>query len=217
VELAVYTTDSPEAQTRYAGMVYHELDRMVSMTQDLLEFASGRTRLARTRTNLNQFLRDVVAGWCGVAEKESVTVTLKSSDVVMAAIDPAKIHRALDNIFTNAMEVLGPGGAIAVQISSDSETARIAISDTGPGIPDEIRDSLFEPFATSGKDLGTGLGLAVARKAIEDHGGVIRAHSEPGTGTTFEIELPLGLPSPAADGNEAALKNEETHHETLSA
>ncbi|MFN2227717.1 MAG: ATP-binding protein, partial [Anaerolineae bacterium] len=62
--------------------------------------------------------------------------------------------------------------------------------DTGPGIPDEIRDTMFEPFVTYGKPTGTGLGLAIARKAVEDHGGTIAVESSSGRGATFTIRVP---------------------------
>ena len=64
------------------------------------------------------------------------------------------------------------------------------LSDTGPGIPTEIRDTMFEPFVTFGKPTGTGLGLAIAKKAVEDHGGSIAVESEPGQGATFTIRVP---------------------------
>ena len=70
------------------------------------------------------------------------------------------------------------------------------MSDTGPGIPEEIGDTLFEPFVTHGKPAGTGLGLAIVKKTIQDHGGTIAVESITGEGATFTIHLPQREPHP---------------------
>ena len=83
-------------------------------------------------------------------------------------------------------------GVIRVRTASDGDAVVISISDSGPGIPDEVRDKVFEPFFTT-KDVGrgSGQGLAIARSIVEAHGGTITFESAPGTGTTFRIRIPV--------------------------
>jgi signal transduction histidine kinase len=104
--------------------------------------------------------------------------------------DPTQLSHLFGNVIGNAVEAAGPGGEVAVQVRSVSEGKRIAIevSDTGPGPPSEIAERLFEPFVT-GKEQGIGLGLAVAKRAAETHGGTIAWERRDGK-TVFRIELP---------------------------
>jgi len=82
------------------------------------------------------------------------------------------------------------GGRLTIATRSTDGMVEFRLSDTGPGIPKEIQDTLFEPFVTYGKATGTGLGLAIAKKIAEDHGGTIAVQSVPGQGATFVISLP---------------------------
>jgi signal transduction histidine kinase len=105
-------------------------------------------------------------------------------------MDETKMRRALYNIASNARDAMEDGGSLTITTHSMNNTVEFRLSDTGPGIPQEIRDTLFEPFVTHGKPTGTGLGLAIAKKTIEDHGGEICVESEPGKGATFIISVP---------------------------
>jgi signal transduction histidine kinase len=82
------------------------------------------------------------------------------------------------------------GGILSIGLKASKRWLRVTISDTGPGIPLDVQRRIFEPFFTT-KARGTGLGLAVARRVIEEHGGTIEVTSEPRKGTTFTIQLPL--------------------------
>jgi signal transduction histidine kinase len=106
-------------------------------------------------------------------------------------MDESKMRRALYNIASNARDVLTRGGSLTISTHRVNGEIEFLLSDTGPGIPAEIKDTLFEPFVTYGKPAGTGLGLAIARKTVQDHGGTIRVDSVPGKGTDFIITLPL--------------------------
>jgi signal transduction histidine kinase len=83
------------------------------------------------------------------------------------------------------------GGSLRVLSERLEDAVRVAVIDTGVGIPDDIRDSVFDPFVTSGKPRGTGLGLAIVKKIVEDHGGRIQVAKPEGGGTAFEIRLPI--------------------------
>ena len=109
-------------------------------------------------------------------------------------LDEEEIRRAFLNLFNNAREAMEGQGSIFVTLDLDDATppqARIAIRDTGPGIPDEDRPHLFEPYFST-RSGGTGLGLAICKKIMTEHGGRIEAESASGTGTTFTLYIPVG-------------------------
>jgi signal transduction histidine kinase len=104
--------------------------------------------------------------------------------------DGGQLRGVFINIVRNAIQAIEKIGTITIRTSKEGRMCLITISDTGPGIPDDIRAKIFEPnFST--KSEGMGIGLAIARRVIEDHGGTITCQSEPGKGTTFEIRLPV--------------------------
>jgi signal transduction histidine kinase len=96
------------------------------------------------------------------------------------------------NLLNNAVEEMPKGGAIFLRFAVENQFLRIEVEDTGKGIAPAIAQSLFQPFASYGKSHGTGLGISICKKFIEDHGGTIWAVSTPGKGATFSFTLPTG-------------------------
>ncbi len=209
VELSSGPNMKPEKREHYAQMIMRELDRMVSMAHDLLSFARGERRMTRTELELDEFMTQSLNAWRQICDPKDIQVRFESNLAhTRIAIDQDKIRRALDNIVINATEVLDAGGVIKVIARRTGDEISITVSDTGPGIPASIRSQIFEPFATFGKEKGSGLGLAMAKKAVEDHGGSITVECEPGTGTSFTITLPMG---PIAQSKSELQLEEETH------
>ncbi|MCL6445835.1 MAG: HAMP domain-containing histidine kinase, partial [Alicyclobacillus sp.] len=104
--------------------------------------------------------------------------------------DPNQIKQVFVNLIKNAIEAMPKGGQIMIQVSVADDFVRIAIQDEGVGIPSDIISKLGEPFFTT-KEKGTGLGLMICHKILQDHGGRLNIHSELGQGTTMTVELPL--------------------------
>lgn len=119
---------------------------------------------------------------------------------VVVCCDPHGLRQVLINLIINAQEAMGRGGQLMIEIGREKEYGVIAVRDTGPGIPPEMRERLFKPFATSKKD-GSGIGLALVRRFADNFGGAVSVDSEPGRGATFRLRLPLAQqpPSPADD------------------
>ena len=117
------------------------------------------------------------------------------SPVITVTLDANRFRRVIDNILNNAREALKPGEQVEISWQLTDSSLAIEISDNGPGIPEAIREHLFEPFVTSNKEGGTGLGLAITRKIVDDHGGTIEVVSSPGQGSRFIVSLPLALTS----------------------
>jgi signal transduction histidine kinase len=106
------------------------------------------------------------------------------------SMDVEKMIRVFYNLATNAVDAMPKGGSLLVETSRIGDDIHIVFTDTGEGMPEEVRSRMFEPFFTHGKKHGTGLGLAIVKKIVEDHKGSIEVKSEAQKGTTFDIRLP---------------------------
>jgi len=173
--------------------INNQIDRMVDLTRDILEYLRGNTRLELRLVNLGEFFQEAVEFHSAGYKKCGITLVTAGENEINVNLDPNRFRRVIDNLLNNAREALKPSDKVTIQWGTSRDKLKIAVSDNGPGIPEEIRNSLFEPFVTSGKENGTGLGLAVAKKIIEDHGASISFESKTNVGTTFKIELPIQL------------------------
>ena len=186
---------------RRADLIVQMVDRLQRMTMETLDFAREGGRLARRTMDA----ADLVAALCA-----DLTEQLPSLELVCdlhvprgtaAAVDVDKLRRAVTNIAANARDAMGGAGRLHLhaQLHDGPEAGArlvLVLADEGPGVPAEIRESLFDPFVTRGKKGGTGLGLAVARRFVEDHGGALELMPEgAGGGACFRIVLPLQPPA----------------------
>jgi len=108
----------------------------------------------------------------------------------VVSCDPHALRQVLINLVINAQQAMGRGGTITITIGQSDGFGAISVADTGPGIPPEMRDQLFKPFATSKKE-GSGIGLALVKRFVDNFGGSVTVESEPGHGATFHLKLPL--------------------------
>jgi signal transduction histidine kinase len=180
----------PDARQRFSKIITRSVDTFVEMTQEILDYSRGGGALQRRQVLVDGFVKDL----CVFIERNfsenglALHCELEYTGPVM--IDETKMRRALFNIASNAQDAMTAGGCLTITSRCTNTTVEFRLSDTGPGIPQEIRDTLFEPFVTFGKATGTGLGLAIAKKTVEDHGGSIAVESIPGQGATFTIRVP---------------------------
>jgi signal transduction histidine kinase len=139
------------------------------------------------RVNIDTLLKETVNLF---REVQGVSfIEQLASPTVKVIADSDQLRGVFINIIRNAIQAIEKAGTITMSTSHEGRSCLIKISDTGLGIPEEIRSKIFEPnFST--KSEGMGIGLAIARRVIEDHGGKITCQSERGKGTTFEIRLP---------------------------
>jgi signal transduction histidine kinase len=120
---------------------------------------------------------------------------------VMALVDRDVVARIMQNLLGNALKFTPPSGEVTMAVEANDDRVRVAVSDTGPGIPREYRERVFEKFGqveavSRGQKLSTGLGLTFCRMAVEAHGGRIGVDSETGRGSTFWFVLPRNGPAP---------------------
>ncbi len=191
-ELLALPDAHEEKRERHSQIIIQQVERIANMTQELLDFAKGETRTRRVVLDIEDLLTEVNFQAEELCKNTLVRVDAELKKPFQLWADKEKILRVLLNLIRNAKEVLEGGGKIKISAFLDRVEGVIQVADNGPGIAPELAGRLFQPFATFGKPGGTGLGLALSKKIVEEHGGSIQCDSEPGKGTVFTIRLPAG-------------------------
>jgi signal transduction histidine kinase len=204
----------PESVREQAQLIIKMVDRLDRMTREILDFARAGGRVVRRSLPLARFLGQLA----DEIERElpglSILRDLAVPEDAVGALDEDKIRRALGNLAANARDVMGGTGRIHLSArllpaaAGAPERLLLEVADEGPGVPPEIRATLFEPFVTARKKGGTGLGLAVARRFVEDHGGTVElVTSVPAaggpSGARFRLLVPVTADARAGAEQEA--------------
>lgn len=182
--------EAREERERYAAIIHRQFEHLAAMTQEVLAFARGETTLLVRKCYVHRFMLELEELFRQQVEGRSIELSVRDDYGGVAFFDQVKLTRALVNLVRNSIEAMKKGGSLHILASREGNELIFTVSDTGAGIPEEIRGRLFGAFVTKGKSEGTGLGLAMVRKIVEEHGGSIRYESEAGSGTRFEIRLP---------------------------
>jgi signal transduction histidine kinase len=184
----------PDEETaEWCELIQLQVQRMLGMADEVLEFSRGNAILHKKNVNLSHVLEQFEKLNRVYFNSANVDLSIHAADIIIEA-DENKILRVLQNLVSNAVEAFdGKGGKVEIKLETDGKWAKIIISDNGPGIPESIREHLFDAFITFGKRGGTGLGTAIAKSIIDAHGGNISFNSEFSEGTTFYLNLPLPI------------------------
>jgi signal transduction histidine kinase/ActR/RegA family two-component response regulator len=170
---------------------------------DVSRIIAGKLEIDRAPVSISQILETIVAGIGPSAEAKRIIVR-QEIDVDLPPIegDPKRLHQVLNNVLSNAIKFTAEEGTVILRCNADNSAVNIEIEDSGVGIASEFLPFVFDRFRQADSRStrahgGLGLGMAIARHLVEQHGGTIRAHSDgPGKGTTISIRLPAGS-SPA--------------------
>ena len=167
-----------------------EADRLTETLDSFLRY-TGKYEVSAAPCDANE----VVASLLDFFEPQArgTDVRLRGSlcaDPLPCRLDQALFKQALLNLLVNAQQAMASGGDLIVRTERRGTDARIEITDTGPGVADDVVGRMFDVFYST-RPGGTGLGLPTARRIVEDHHGTIEVHSEPGRGTSFTVRLPL--------------------------
>lgn len=168
-----------------------EVDRVERVVTGLIQLARPLAQRLEP-TPLRDVLSRAADFAAAHARKQGIRITCDFADAEQPALcDSEQIYQVVLNLLVNALQALTPGGSIRLRtLAGDSGTVGFEVGDDGPGLPPEIRDRIFQPFVT-GRDGGTGLGLAFVDRIIKAHRGRISVRSESGRGTVFEVKLPM--------------------------
>jgi signal transduction histidine kinase len=188
-EMLVDADLPPGHVKRLAGNIYRASRRIQELLQDLLNVSRGKTGAPEMCR-----LREVASAACdslaAAADAQGVTVSLSIPAEIELPLERSRMERAFVNLVANALEAMPEGGAVTISAALDNASAVVEVQDNGPGIAPEIKSQLFQPFVTGGKRNGLGLGLALTRQTVLEHGGDMWVESEPGRGARFSIRLP---------------------------
>ncbi len=185
----LFDTNLPAPQVkRLANNIYRASRGIQEMLQQLLNVSRGKSGVAEMCS-----VGDVIAAaWSAVeteAEAQKVKLIAQIPESLECPMERTRMERVFCNLFENAVEVMPAGGTVRIEAKADDTGVLIAVKDTGPGIRPEVRPRLFQPFATYGKKNGLGLGLALARQTLLDHGGDLWVDGR-GPGAEFYMRLP---------------------------
>jgi signal transduction histidine kinase len=176
--------------------------QMTDLIDSLLEFSRTRESLHPSYGDIRSALDRAVQGVKAHPEFQRIRIRISGEGSTEGWFDFKKLERAFLNLLLNACEVVPAGsGKIDIELRRKGESLEIRIEDNGPGIADAVRDRLFEPFVSHGKENGTGMGLTVVQKILQDHGGDVAVEQTSASGTTFRINIPL---NPSAENALAA-------------
>ncbi len=165
-----------------------ETERLNNVVEDFLRMARQQP-VDMCECSIRDELDTIVTLTSSDARQRGVTLNFEPpGDELAITGDGEKLRQAFLNIIINALQATPRGGSVTISTVHADSACEIRFRDTGPGIPDEVRERIFEPFFTTKPD-GTGLGLAVTKKIIEAHGGTLTVESEVGGGTTVVVRL----------------------------
>lgn len=180
-------------RSRLLGMADKELQRVSHITRQTLGFYrdSGRA----VRVDLNDVVKSVLDVFQGKLKGKGVRVQLDSTGDTTIFGAPGELTQVVSNLISNAIDASRAGSHIRIRLKQRDDNAVLIVSDAGDGIPEHVRPMVFEPFFTTKKDVGTGLGLWISRRIVQNHGGSIRFRSSNGSsssrppGTVFVVNL----------------------------
>ena len=177
------------------GSLREQIDRLTALVGTLLEMSSLQS-VSRTDTiALAPLVEEILADLASPAQQKDITLRQECADLTMVGSD-GLIYRLVFNLVENAIKYNRPGGSVLVTLRQEGQQGLLRVTDTGTGIPDSCRDSVFQPFFRVDKSRsramgGVGLGLALVREIAVLHGGTAVVEESSSQGTTFAVTLPL--------------------------
>jgi signal transduction histidine kinase len=195
----------PEQRQEYLEIALQHAKRLGRLVSDLFELAkldALHEPLERERMPVGELVQDIAQKYRLPAEDRGVSLSAElAGELIWISADVGLIERALENVLDNALRYTPEGGRIDIRLEPFGEWLRIEVQDTGPGIAASELPLVFDRFHRvqrsddRGEGRGAGLGLAIAKRAVELHGGNIHCKSTAGEGTTFRFELPADAPA----------------------
>jgi signal transduction histidine kinase len=200
--------NNPENAFMFLAMADNTARMALAHMEELLELSSLRENsrpLHRQDEDLVPFIRSIVDVYVLQAKKKQITLRFDpQSSQVFISMNRLRFSRLLDNVISNAIKFTGNNGKIDVDVTGDDNYALITVKDTGIGIPNHLKETLFAEYTPSARkgtdnETSTGLGMSIAKKIITLHEGKIWFDSEEGKGTTFYIQVPRQKKSASQD------------------
>jgi signal transduction histidine kinase len=184
-EMLVDSDLPPESVKRLARNIYRSSRQIQELLQDLLDVSRGKSPTMEMCR-----LSDVVDAACQSLPHDRVEIHQEIAPDIELPLERARMERVFTNLLGNAVEAMPQGGEIHIRAIRNGKSVVVEVEDTGPGLSQDIRTRLFEPFVSAGKKNGLGLGLALSRQTVQAHGGEIWADPKGSGGARFCVRLP---------------------------
>jgi signal transduction histidine kinase len=183
-----------EELKKYANIINRNAKRSNELITDLFDYSKLNSEdyfINREKVDLSEYIRRYVVEHIDILESKSFEYDfIIPEQVINVAIDQKLFERALNNIFNNAIKYNGPGTKITIEVIEEKESVKISVMDDGKGIPKDLRENIFKPFASNMKsESSSGLGLAISKKIVDKHNGKLIYHMNEEIGTAFTIIL----------------------------
>lgn len=189
IQLMRQTTTEPD-QLEYQAKILKEVDRIDSIIRKLLD-ASRRTRVISSNVQINQVIDSAIDAFSPQIETRKIQVDRQYHCIPSPiTADPTELEQIFTNLFLNAMDAMGRGGRLAIELYEKNGRVIVKVGDSGNGIAEEVLPSIFEPFFST-KSRGTGMGLPVAQRIARMYEGSMEVESSSSDGTTFRLEFPV--------------------------
>ena len=196
-QLELFSTEHPKVLPETAGflrLLREQTERMTQMTKTLLEMSELRTVPCNDRIEIAPMIEEIFADLTPLAEKNGIILE-STGDGTMIGSDTL-IYRLLFNLTENAIRYNRPDGIVRITVTEEEKRLIIRVSDTGCGVPEQYRESIFQPFfrvdkSRSRENGGVGLGLSLVWEIVTLHGGEVRVEESSENGTTIAVKLPL--------------------------
>lgn len=192
-EMLVDADLPPSHVKRLAGNIYRASRRIQELLQDLLNVSRGKSGAPEV-CRLREVASAASDSLAAMAGAQNVAIEISIPPEIEVPVERSRIERAFVNLIANALDAMPEGGVVRISAELDDGAAVVHVEDNGPGIPPEIRSQLFQPFVSSGKRNGLGLGLALSRQTVLEHGGDMWVESAAGRGARFSFRLPAAMP-----------------------
>lgn len=183
--------DLPPDIKQVLEMMTDQLNQVADLVQTTSAYSQGKSVLRTVTSNLNDLLNDYVNRLDSYLRSKNCQVVTELDIPTTVKVDQKEFFQCFNHLIKNACEAMPDGGNIMLTTKVEESHVKITVRDNGLGIPDGLKDKIFEPFMSHGKKEGTGLGLSITKKLIEDHGGNIKIESTLGEGASVIISLPL--------------------------
>jgi signal transduction histidine kinase len=168
------------------------VNQMTDLVDSLMEFSRTRESLRLNLANVEDAVQAAIRSVRLRPEFRNVSIEMNAVGTTEGAYDIKKLERVFHNLLLNACEAGSlNAGKVGVDIHGNTNEVEVRISDNGRGVPESLTNKIFEPFFTDGKANGTGLGLTVAQKIVQDHGGDLRVECSSASGTVLLVILPI--------------------------
>lgn len=180
-----------EEAAKLADEMIHQVDRFVNMAQEILDFSRGVSATNIQEADFGEVMEGVLLFIEKDLTKRNIKLEKNLGFQGKVKVDTDKIVRVFYNIASNAADAMPNGGTLTATTEESGGMVKVDFKDTGTGMPEEVKRRIFEPFVTYGKKHGTGLGMAIVKKVMDDHKGKIEIETEMGKGTTIRLLFPL--------------------------